>query len=109
MNIKPLTRDFVGEASGIDIDVPLTVDQVTGVDSGMNSCAGRVFRDQSLIDEQRYGYSRGFGALAGRCRKLAHPPTTFTEHATQPQFTHAHQWQVNERVMWDNRTMIRGV
>jgi hypothetical protein len=47
--------------------------------------------------------------MAGRCRKLAHSPTPIMEHATQPQFTHAHQWQVNELVMWDNRAMMRGV
>jgi alpha-ketoglutarate-dependent 2,4-dichlorophenoxyacetate dioxygenase len=29
-----------------------------------------------------------------------------TEHATQPQFTHAHQWRVNDLVMWDNRTVM---
>jgi alpha-ketoglutarate-dependent 2,4-dichlorophenoxyacetate dioxygenase len=29
-----------------------------------------------------------------------------TEHATQPQFTHAHQWRVNDLVMWDNRTTM---
>jgi alpha-ketoglutarate-dependent 2,4-dichlorophenoxyacetate dioxygenase len=29
-----------------------------------------------------------------------------TEHATQPQFTHAHQWHVNDLVMWDNRTTM---
>jgi alpha-ketoglutarate-dependent 2,4-dichlorophenoxyacetate dioxygenase len=29
-----------------------------------------------------------------------------TEHATQPQFTHAHHWQVNDLVMWDNRTTM---
>ena len=27
-----------------------------------------------------------------------------TEHATQPHFRHAHQWRVNDLVMWDNRT-----
>lgn len=32
-----------------------------------------------------------------------------TEHATQPQFRHAHRWRVNDLVMWDNRTtMHRG-
>ena len=25
-----------------------------------------------------------------------------TEHATQQQFVHAHGWQVNDLVMWDN-------
>src|ERR1700677_4338610 len=29
-----------------------------------------------------------------------------TEHATQPQFTYAHQWRVNDLVMWDNRTTM---
>src|ERR1700722_14320385 len=29
-----------------------------------------------------------------------------TEHATQPQFTHAHQWRVNDLVIWDNRTTM---
>ncbi len=29
-----------------------------------------------------------------------------TEHATQPQFVYSHKWQVNEMVMWDNRTVM---
>jgi alpha-ketoglutarate-dependent 2,4-dichlorophenoxyacetate dioxygenase len=29
-----------------------------------------------------------------------------TEHATQPQFAYSHKWQVNEMVMWDNRTVM---
>ncbi|HEY0183029.1 MAG TPA: TauD/TfdA family dioxygenase [Rhodopila sp.] len=29
-----------------------------------------------------------------------------TEHATQPRFTHAHRWHVNDLVMWDNRTTM---
>lgn len=29
-----------------------------------------------------------------------------TEHATRPQFTHAHRWRVNDLVMWDNRTTM---
>ena len=29
-----------------------------------------------------------------------------TEHATQPQFVYAHQWRVNDLVMWDNRTTM---
>ncbi len=32
-----------------------------------------------------------------------------TEHATQPQFRHTHQWRVGDLVIWDNRaTMHRG-
>ena len=29
-----------------------------------------------------------------------------TEHATQRQFVHAHEWQVGDMVMWDNRTVM---
>jgi len=32
-----------------------------------------------------------------------------TEHATQPQFTHRHQWQIDDLVMWDNRTTMHRV
>ena len=28
------------------------------------------------------------------------------EHATQRQFVYAHQWRVNDLVMWDNRTVM---
>jgi alpha-ketoglutarate-dependent 2,4-dichlorophenoxyacetate dioxygenase len=28
------------------------------------------------------------------------------EHATQPEFTYAHQWRVNDLVIWDNRTTM---
>ncbi len=29
-----------------------------------------------------------------------------TEHATQPDFVHAHVWRVNDLVIWDNRTTM---
>ena len=29
-----------------------------------------------------------------------------TEHATQRQFVYAHEWQVNDLVIWDNRTVM---
>jgi alpha-ketoglutarate-dependent 2,4-dichlorophenoxyacetate dioxygenase len=29
-----------------------------------------------------------------------------TEQATQPEFVYSHQWQVNDLVMWDNRTTM---
>ena len=28
------------------------------------------------------------------------------EHATQPEFVYAHEWRVNDLVMWDNRTVM---
>lgn len=32
-----------------------------------------------------------------------------TEHATQPQFVHAHEWQAHDLVMWDNRCTLHRV
>ncbi len=29
-----------------------------------------------------------------------------TEHATQPQFVYSHKWEVNDLVIWDNRTVM---
>jgi alpha-ketoglutarate-dependent 2,4-dichlorophenoxyacetate dioxygenase len=29
-----------------------------------------------------------------------------TEHATQPQFVHAHEWKPWDLVIWDNRTTM---
>ena len=29
-----------------------------------------------------------------------------TEHATQRAFVYAHQWQIGDLVMWDNRTTM---
>jgi alpha-ketoglutarate-dependent 2,4-dichlorophenoxyacetate dioxygenase len=29
-----------------------------------------------------------------------------TEHATQRRFVHAHEWRVDDLVMWDNRTVM---
>src|SRR5215475_13967866 len=32
-----------------------------------------------------------------------------TEHATQPQFVHAHEWKLHDLVMWDNRQTMHRV
>jgi alpha-ketoglutarate-dependent 2,4-dichlorophenoxyacetate dioxygenase len=63
MQIKPLHPDFVGEASGIDISVPLSSDQVAEIEAGMDRYAVLVFRDQPLTDERQCAYSRNFGDL----------------------------------------------
>ena len=46
MNIEPLSRDFIGEASGIHVSIPLTVDQVAAIEAGMDRWALLVLRDQ---------------------------------------------------------------
>ena len=32
-----------------------------------------------------------------------------TEHATQPEFVHAHEWAVGDLVIWDNRQCLHRV
>ncbi len=63
MQISPLNRGFVGEVSGIDISVPLSLDQVAAIEAGMDQYGVLVFRDQKLTDEQQCAYSRNFGEL----------------------------------------------
>jgi alpha-ketoglutarate-dependent 2,4-dichlorophenoxyacetate dioxygenase len=63
MDITPLHPTFVGEVRGIDTSVPLSLDQVAAIESGMDRYAVLVFPDQLLTDEQQCAYSRNFGEL----------------------------------------------
>ena len=63
MRIAPFRPGFVGEASAIDISVPLSPEQVAAIEAGMDRYAVLVFRDQPLTDEQQCAYSRNFGDL----------------------------------------------
>jgi alpha-ketoglutarate-dependent 2,4-dichlorophenoxyacetate dioxygenase len=63
MHITPLHPGFAGEASAIDISVPLSPDQVATIEAGMDRYAVLVFPDQPLTDEEQCAYSRNFGEL----------------------------------------------
>src|SRR6202012_6056977 len=63
MHISPVTPDFVGEVSDIDISAPLSRDQVAAIEAGMDRYAVLVFRNQPLTDEQQCAFSRNFGEL----------------------------------------------
>jgi alpha-ketoglutarate-dependent 2,4-dichlorophenoxyacetate dioxygenase len=63
LSIRPLTEKIGGEVSGIDITRPLTPDQVSLLEQGMDRHAVLVFRDQRLTDEQQKAFSLNFGAL----------------------------------------------
>ena len=67
MNISLLTRtpsgDFAGIVTGIDLTQPLTSEQISAIEAGMDRYAVLVFRDQPLTDEQQCAYSRNFGEL----------------------------------------------
>jgi alpha-ketoglutarate-dependent 2,4-dichlorophenoxyacetate dioxygenase len=63
MEIRQLHPVFVGEVSGIDITRPLTPDEVTAIDAGMDRYAVLVFHDQRLTDEQQMVFTRSFGVI----------------------------------------------
>jgi alpha-ketoglutarate-dependent 2,4-dichlorophenoxyacetate dioxygenase len=63
MRVSPVSPDFVGEVSDIDISVPLSRGQVADIEAGMDRYAVLVFRDQPLTDEQQCVFSRNFGEL----------------------------------------------
>jgi alpha-ketoglutarate-dependent taurine dioxygenase len=67
VNISLLTRtpsgDFAGIVTGIDLTQPLTSEQISAIEAGMDRYAVLVFRDQPLTDEQQCAYSRNFGEL----------------------------------------------
>ena len=54
---------FVGEVSGVDLTQPLTPDDATTLDAGINKYAVLVFRDQDLSDEQQMAFTRNFGVI----------------------------------------------
>jgi alpha-ketoglutarate-dependent 2,4-dichlorophenoxyacetate dioxygenase len=63
MSIRQMHPVFVGEVSGVDIARPLSRDEVTAIEAGMDRYAVLVFRDQQVTDEQQMAFTRHFGAL----------------------------------------------
>jgi alpha-ketoglutarate-dependent 2,4-dichlorophenoxyacetate dioxygenase len=63
LSIRPLHPVFVGEVAGADCRAPLTPDEVSAIEAGMDQYAVLVFRDQQLTDEQQLAFTRHFGEL----------------------------------------------
>jgi alpha-ketoglutarate-dependent 2,4-dichlorophenoxyacetate dioxygenase len=63
MSIRQMHPVFVGEVSGVDIARPLSRDEVTAIEAGMDRYAVLVFREQQVTDEQQMAFTRHFGAL----------------------------------------------
>ena len=61
--IRQIHPVFVGEVSEVDIAGPLTSDEVTAIEAGMDRYAVLVFHDQKITDEQQMAFSRNFGNL----------------------------------------------
>jgi alpha-ketoglutarate-dependent 2,4-dichlorophenoxyacetate dioxygenase len=63
ISIRQVHPVFVGEVSGADPTRPLSREEVTAIEAGMDRHAVLVFHDQKLTDEQQMAFSRNFGAL----------------------------------------------
>jgi len=62
--IDPVSRPFFGGvASGIDITKPLTREQASEIEKGMDQFGVMVFNGQHLTDEAQMAFSRNFGEL----------------------------------------------
>src|SRR5919109_1570299 len=63
ISIRQIHPVFVGEVSGVDIARPLSPEDVSAIDDGMNRYAVLVFHDQKITDEQQMAFTVNFGAM----------------------------------------------
>jgi alpha-ketoglutarate-dependent 2,4-dichlorophenoxyacetate dioxygenase len=64
LSIRPLTESgFAGEVAGIDLTEPLSREQVTAIDAGMDQFGVLIFHDQRFDDATQMAFSRNFGEL----------------------------------------------
>ena len=61
--IRQIHPVFVGEVSGVDLRRPLSPDEVTAIEDGMDRYAVLVFHDQDITDEQQIAFTRNFGEI----------------------------------------------
>jgi alpha-ketoglutarate-dependent 2,4-dichlorophenoxyacetate dioxygenase len=61
--IRQIHSVFVGEVSGVDMRKPLSAEDTTVIEAGMDEYAVLVFHDQNITDEQQIAFSQNFGDL----------------------------------------------
>ena len=69
VSITPLHPVFVGEVAGVDCRTPLSREEVTAIEAGMDEYAVLVFRDQNITDEEQLAFTRHFGELEQHSRR----------------------------------------
>ena len=57
LQITQIGPGFVGEASGLDISSPLTPDDISAINAGMDEYAVLIFRDQNLTNDQQVAFT----------------------------------------------------
>jgi len=63
ISIQPIRPDFAGEVFGADLRKPLSKEDVTAIEAGMDRYAVLVFRDQRLSDDEQIAFTTNFGAI----------------------------------------------
>lgn len=63
LQLKPLHRVFVAEASGIDLTQPLSAADTRAINAAMNEYAVLVWRGQPLTAQQQINFAKSFGPL----------------------------------------------
>lgn len=63
MNVKPFSKGFACEITGLDLHKDATPETVEAVRKAMDSYAVSVIRDQTIGDQQQIAFSRMFGKL----------------------------------------------
>ena len=61
VTIRQLHPHFFGEVSGVDLRKPLTAEEASDIEAGMDKYAVLLFRDQDITDEQQLVFARNFG------------------------------------------------
>ena len=61
VSIRQLHPHFFGEVSGVDLRKPLTPQEATDIEAGMDKYAVLLFRDQNITDEQQMAFALNFG------------------------------------------------
>src|SRR5881396_2420097 len=61
VTIRQLHPHFFGEVSGVDLRKPLTPQEATDIEAGMDKYAVLLFRDQNITDEQQMAFALNFG------------------------------------------------
>jgi alpha-ketoglutarate-dependent 2,4-dichlorophenoxyacetate dioxygenase len=59
--IRQLHPHFVGEVPGLDLRKPLTRDEASEIEAGMDRYAVLIFHDQNITDEQQLAFALNFG------------------------------------------------
>src|SRR5207248_11140827 len=63
LSIRQIHPVFVGEVSGVNLRLPLSRDEATAIEAGMDRYAVLVAHDQHITDDQQIAFTRNFGEI----------------------------------------------